>query len=74
MKLKLMASIVSISAIQLLRVFMSTPDRSDRELIGYTGLHLTFVLSAFLLALTDRLTSDSHHAPARPPVEPPAGP
>jgi len=60
LKLKLMASIVSISAVQLLRVFMSAPDRSDRELIAFAGIHLVFVVSGLLLALTDRLTDAGH--------------
>ncbi len=67
MKLKLMASIVSISAIQLLRVFMSLPDRSDRELFWYVAVHLAFVTSALLLALTDKLSDGAHGAP--PPSE-----
>ena len=54
MKLKLMASIVSISAIQLLRVFMSLGTVSDRDLIFSVVLHMTFVVSGLLLALTDR--------------------
>lgn len=56
MKLKLMASIVSISAIQLLRVFMSIGTVSDRELIISGALHMTFVVSGALLALTDRMS------------------
>jgi uncharacterized protein (TIGR00645 family) len=71
MKLKLMASIVSISAIQLLRVFMSAADRSDRELIGYAGIHLVFVVSGLLLAMTDKI-SDGHHAGDPASHEPPA--
>ena len=37
MKLKLLASIVSISAIQLLREFMSIAERTDRELLRVGG-------------------------------------
>lgn len=56
LKLKLMSSIVAISAIQLLRAFMSVKDTSDRDLGWYVGIHLVFVVSAFLLALTDRFS------------------
>ena len=56
MKLKLMASIVSISAIQLLRVFMSIGTVTDRELIFSVVLHVTFVVSGLLMALTDRMS------------------
>jgi uncharacterized protein (TIGR00645 family) len=62
LKLKLMSSIVAISAIQVLKAFMNLGNISDRDLIWYVAIHLVFVLSGLLLALTDRL-SDSHHAP-----------
>jgi uncharacterized protein (TIGR00645 family) len=55
LKLKLMASIVAISAIKLLEGFMDVAHESDRELWWLVGIHLTFVVSALLLALTDRL-------------------
>ncbi len=60
MKLKLMASIVSISAIQLLRVFMSIGTTSDRELMFSIAIHVTFVASGVLLALTDRMSGGVH--------------
>jgi uncharacterized protein (TIGR00645 family) len=55
LKLKLMASIVAISANKLLEGFMEISTLSDRELYGLAGIHLTFVVSAALLALADRL-------------------
>ncbi|MBV8106449.1 MAG: TIGR00645 family protein [Hyphomicrobiales bacterium] len=55
LKLKLMASIVAISAIKLLEGFMDIEHESDRELWWLAGIHLTFVVSAVLLALADRL-------------------
>jgi uncharacterized protein (TIGR00645 family) len=55
LKLKLMASIVAISAIKLLEGFMDVANESDRELFWLLGIHLTFVVSAFLLALADRI-------------------
>ena len=55
LKLKLMASIVAISAIQVLKVFMSVRDVSDRELWWSAGLHLVFVVSGIFMALTDRI-------------------
>jgi uncharacterized protein (TIGR00645 family) len=60
LKLKLMSSIVAISAIQLLRGFMSVKETSDRELAWYVGIHLVFVVSALLLALTDRYSAEEH--------------
>lgn len=56
LKLKLMASIVAISAIKLLEGFMNIDHETDRELYWNAGIHLTFVVSTLLLALTDWLT------------------
>jgi len=56
MKLKLMASIVAISAIRLLEYFMNLADVSDRDLAWGMGLHITFVVSGLLLAVMDRLS------------------
>ncbi len=59
LKLKLLSSIVAISAIQLLRGFMDVRNASDRDLAWQVGIHLVFVVSGLMLALTDRL-SESH--------------
>jgi uncharacterized protein (TIGR00645 family) len=55
LKLKLMASIVAITAIKLLESFMDVDQESDRDLWWLAGLHVTFVVSALLLALADRI-------------------
>ena len=55
LKLKLMSSIVAISAIKLLESFMEVGHASDRDLYFLTGIHLTFVVSTLALALSDRL-------------------
>ncbi len=60
LKLKLMSSIVAISAVQLLRAFMSLKETSDRDLAWYVGIHLVFVISALLLALTDHYSGEGH--------------
>jgi uncharacterized protein (TIGR00645 family) len=53
MKLKLVASIVAISAIQLLKVFMSVASYSQGYIILLIAIHITFVVSGVLLALMD---------------------
>jgi uncharacterized protein (TIGR00645 family) len=53
MKLKLVASIVAISAIQLLKAFMSIESYSREQLIFLIIIHITFVVSGVLLALMD---------------------
>ena len=62
LKLKLLSSIVAISAVQLLRAFMDVASMSDRNLGWYVGIHVVFVVSGLLLALTDRIGSggDAH--------------
>ena len=57
LKIKLMGSIVAISAIQLLKQFMAVRSASDRELLWSAGIHVVFVLSSVLLALSDRLSA-----------------
>jgi len=56
LKLKLLSSIVAISAIQLLRVFMDIAKTSDRAVLWSVIHHVVFVVSGLLLALTDRMT------------------
>ena len=56
LKLKLMASIVAISAIHVLESFMNIEHLSDRELGWSVGIHFTFVVSGVLLAVMDRLS------------------
>ena len=60
LKLKLMSSIVAISAIQLLKIFMDLKNISDREIAWYVGLHVVFVISGLVFALTDRLGETGH--------------
>jgi uncharacterized protein (TIGR00645 family) len=59
LKIKLLGSIVAISAIQLLKQFMAARTASDRELTWYVIIHVVFVVSSVLLALSDRLSGDS---------------
>ena len=56
LKLKLMTSIVAISAIHVLEDFMNAPSLADRDLAWRGGLHLLFIVSAVLLALMDRIS------------------
>jgi uncharacterized protein (TIGR00645 family) len=67
LKLKLMASIVAISAIKVLEGFMNIDHESDRELGWLVGIHLAFVVSACLLALADRLGHRKVHPPGGDP-------
>ena len=56
LKLKLMTSIVAISAIHVLEDFMNAPSLHDRDLAWRAGLHMMFVVSGVLLAVMDRIS------------------
>jgi uncharacterized protein (TIGR00645 family) len=59
LKIKLLGSIVAISAIQLLKQFMAVKSASDRELMWYVIIHVVFVISSVLLALSDRISGEA---------------
>ncbi len=54
-KIKLIGSIVAISAIELLKSFLNVQQLDDRVLWWQTGLHMVFVVSALLYAIMDRV-------------------
>ena len=62
LKLKVASSIVAISSIHLLSAFMKTPgyfaDGADggKVLMWYVIIHLTFVLSAFVMGYLDKIS------------------
>jgi uncharacterized protein (TIGR00645 family) len=59
LKQKLMASIVAISAVQVLKAFMNIDTNFDpTKLAWLVGVHLAFVFSAFMLAISDRWSGD----------------
>jgi uncharacterized protein (TIGR00645 family) len=60
LKLKVAASIVAISSIHLLKVFMDAQQIPNDKIIWYVILHLTFVVSAVLLGVLDRIAFASH--------------
>lgn len=53
LKLKLVASIVAISGIHLLKVFMDIGRYTDSQILWMVVIHLVFVVSGVLLALMD---------------------
>jgi uncharacterized protein (TIGR00645 family) len=67
LKIKLIASIVAISAIALLRTFLRIGDEpiDPQALIWQVAIHLTFVVSGVVLALMDFIASKTggHGAP-----------
>jgi len=55
LKNKIAASIVAISSIHLLKVFMNAENINNDKLPWYMALHITFVLSAFAMGYLDML-------------------
>jgi uncharacterized protein (TIGR00645 family) len=60
LKLKVAASIVAISSIHLLRVFMDAMQIPNDKIMWYVILHLTFVISAVLLGVLDKISFAAH--------------
>ncbi len=59
LKQKLLASIVAISAIQVLKAFMSIDASFSPERLGWlVGIHLVFVVSTLMLAFADRISGE----------------
>ena len=56
LKLKVASSIVAISSIHLLRAFMNAPHTKNDTLMWYVIIHLTFVVSAVMMGVLDRIT------------------
>lgn len=56
LKNKVAASIVAISSIHLLRVFMEIHIIDNRKLLWYVLIHLTFVFSAFVMGYLDKVS------------------
>lgn len=55
LKQKLMVSIVAISAIEVLKSFMNIDKVDDRRLGWTVGIHLLFLFSMLVVAMSDRL-------------------
>ena len=56
LKMKVAASIVAISSIHLLKIFMNIETMDDNKLIWYVVVHLTLVISALFMGYLDKIT------------------
>ena len=68
LKVKLAIALISISSIHLLRTFINAPQMEDRVVIIQVGIHIAFLISAIVIAWTDKimmqtlaLSSDTKH-------------
>ncbi len=62
LKIKVASSIVAISSIHLLQIFLNANQYSDTTLMWYTIIHLTFVVSAVMLGWLEKImaTTKAH--------------
>jgi uncharacterized protein (TIGR00645 family) len=56
LKIKLMGALVAISAVAVLKAFIHPETFTREQLAWRVGIHLTFVISGVLLAISDRIT------------------
>ena len=57
LKIKVASTIVAISSIHLLQIFLNVPQYTDNQIMWYTLIHLAFVVSALFLAFIDRVSA-----------------
>jgi len=60
LKLKVAVSIVAISSIHLLRIFVKVETTENDKIMWYVIVHMTFVLSAVLLGVLDKMSFAKH--------------
>jgi uncharacterized protein (TIGR00645 family) len=60
LKIKVAASIVAISSIHLLKAFVKADSIPNDKLLWLVVIHLTFVVSALLLAFVDKIAFATH--------------
>jgi uncharacterized protein (TIGR00645 family) len=59
LKIKVASTIVAISSIHLLQVFLNADKYTDSKIMWLTVVHMAFVASALLLAYIDRIMSST---------------
>lgn len=62
LKIKVIGSIVAISAIDLLTVYLNMQEHTEKELFWKVVIHISFVVSGVLFALMDKIAhgADEH--------------
>jgi len=65
LKLKLIASIVAISAIELLKAFVNIAAFNNEQLGWKVGIHMALVVSGVMFAVMDKLSGGSHDTAAK---------
>lgn len=63
LKLKVAGSIVAISSIHLLKIFMNAEQTANEKMYWYVVIHLTLVVSALLLSILERINKQGENHP-----------
>jgi len=71
LKVKLSMALISISSIHLLKTFINPDQHTTHAIMWQVIIHVSFLVSALVMAWVDRLTTHTHpahfhetHAPA----------
>ena len=64
LKVKLATALIGISSIHLLKTFIDTENQTEKSMLWQVVIHMTFMVSAVLLAWVDKLTFHPGHLPA----------
>lgn len=71
LKIKVASTIVAISSIHLLQIFLNVEQYTGEKLMWYTIIHIAFVVSALFLAFIDRVSAMTKQINKnKPPVAP----
>ena len=71
LKIKVASTIVAISSIHLLQIFLNVEKYTGEKLMWYTLIHIAFVVSALFLAFIDRVSAMTKQINKnKPPVAP----
>ena len=62
LKIKVASSIVAISSIHLLQIFLNAHQYTDGKLMWYTIIHLAFVVSALMLGMLERIMAETKNS------------
>lgn len=63
LKVKLATALIGISSIHLLKTFINAAQMREETIMWQVFIHLTFVISAVAMAITDRITTLSSAKP-----------
>jgi uncharacterized protein (TIGR00645 family) len=66
LKQKLMASIVAISAVQVLKAFMQTENFNSTHLAWLAAIHVLFLMSMLIMVISDRIAEPLQHPKEKP--------